>query len=249
MTIPPRQTLEKGPILDPVFIAHYWRLARRPAWAAARHLAGKMRRLGVPRGARILDIGCGPGLVTRGLARRAPESLLIGLDLSEPMIRQARQALPGENEPPRLRFLVADAGRLPFADAAFDLVLSSATLHHVGDPIAYFNEIDRVLAPDGHAIVSDLRRNAPRWLWPLVWLADRYEIWRRPRQARSIPEGIANSFRASYTDDEIRALLARSALGRRARHYPRLLLHWIQTPAANERAAASRRSERDDAPA
>ena len=226
-----RLNLEEGPILDPIFIEHYWRRGRWPGRLAAWWLGAKMAKLGVPPTARVLDIGCGPGWVVRFLARRFPAMSFVGLDLSTPMVRRAR-AGPDNGSPfSRVRFVAGDGCRLPFGVATFDVVLSGATLHHIDNPVALFNEIDRVLAADGHMIVTDLNRAVPRVLWPLVLLADWIEKRLRPPAARAVAEGIAPSFRAAFDTGEIRRFLDESTLGRRVRHYPRVFGHWIQTPA------------------
>jgi ubiquinone/menaquinone biosynthesis C-methylase UbiE len=225
-----RQRLEEGPICDPVFIRHYWRLSRRPSRGAARWVAAKMRKLGVPPTARVLDVGCGPGWLARFLAAHFPAMQFVGLDASEPMVMQARQSGEGVPASVSVRFVVGDGCRLPFQSGRFDFVVSGATLHHVADPVAFFDEIDRVLARGGSVIVSDLNRNVPRLLWPLVRLADWIERQLRPAAVRQLTEGFVSSYEAAYSPDEIRAFLRRSRLGQRVCHYPRLLQHWIQTP-------------------
>lgn len=234
-----RRNLEEGPILDPAFIEHYWRLGRWPARWAARWLATKMRKLGVPAAARVLDIGCGPGWTVRFLAERFPGMTFVALDLSEPMLRRARKAGPGAVRPSWVRFVCGDGCRLPFRPAAFDLVMSEATLHHLGDPVPLLDEVDRVLAPNGHAIITDLNRRVPRVLWPLVFAADWFEKRLRPAAARSLSEGIVPSFRAAFDAGEIRRFLQASRLGRRVRYYPRVFGHWIQTPARSNNGGAA----------
>lgn len=230
-----RRRLEEGPIRDPSFIRHYWRLSRRPTKWAARWVATKMRKLGVPPTARVLDIGCGPGWLARFLAQHFPAMHFYALDASETMIIQARHGAGSERsetEGPTVRFLVGDGCRLPFRSERFDLVISGATIHHVLDPVAFFNEIGRVLGRAGHVIISDLNRSVPRMLWPLVQVADWIERRLRPAGARQLSEGFVASFEAAYDTDEIRQFLSRSALGPRVRFYPRRLQHWIQTPPA-----------------
>ena len=76
-------------------------------------------------GERILDLGCGTGHLSHQIALSGAE--VTGLDLSQTMIDQARKSYPG------LRFVVADGGRLPFADV-FDAVFSNAALHWMQEP-------------------------------------------------------------------------------------------------------------------
>jgi ubiquinone/menaquinone biosynthesis C-methylase UbiE len=224
-----RQRLEEGPILDPLFVEHYWRFSRRPMQWAARWVAVKMRKLAIPATARVLDIGCGPGWLAWFLSGRFPAMRFYALDASEPMIVRAKEGSGDKSICPAVHFLVGDGCRLPFGSEQFDLIISGATLHHVGNPVAFFDEIGRVLTASGHVIISDVNRGIPRLLWPLVKAADWIERRLRPMAARQLSEGFAASFEAAYDADEIRRFLSQSMLGKRVHHYPRAFQHWIQT--------------------
>ena len=92
--------------------------------------------------ARILDLGTGTGRAAAVLARRWPEADVLGVDVSPGMVAEARRSLPPELAG-RVRFEVADAARLPYEDAAFDLVV-------LANMIPFFDELARVVAPGGH---------------------------------------------------------------------------------------------------
>jgi len=92
--------------------------------------------------ARVLDIGTGTGAVAALAAARFPNADVVGVDVSERMIEQARRKVGA-----RVRFHVADAERLPFADDSFELVT-------LGNMIPFFDEIERVTAPGGRALFS-----------------------------------------------------------------------------------------------
>jgi malonyl-CoA O-methyltransferase len=94
---------------------------------------------------RILDAGSGTGYCTRALARRYRSAQLTGIDLAWSMARQARRQ-SGWFGPKR--YLCGDAEHLPFAGAAFDMVLSNLMLQWC-DPAAVFDEMVRVLEPGG----------------------------------------------------------------------------------------------------
>jgi SAM-dependent methyltransferase len=95
---------------------------------------------------RALDLGTGTGGAAFLIARRFPEAEVVGADLAEQMIGQARQKTP-EDLRHRVRFEVADASKLSYADASFDLV-------GLSNMIPFFDELDRVLAPGGLLIVA-----------------------------------------------------------------------------------------------
>ncbi len=106
--------------------------------------------LDIPPGGTALDVGSGPGNVTASLARAAgPEGLVLGVDISEPMLARAVRAEAG----PQVGFLRADAQRLPFRDQTFDAVLSIAMLQLIPKPSAALAEMARVLRPGARMAV------------------------------------------------------------------------------------------------
>jgi ubiquinone/menaquinone biosynthesis C-methylase UbiE len=90
---------------------------------------------------RVLDVGTGTGLAAFALARRFPDADIVGIDLAAEMVEEARRNTPSELAE-RVRFEVADAARLPFADGSFDLVTLS-------NMIPFFDELSRVVADGG----------------------------------------------------------------------------------------------------
>jgi ubiquinone/menaquinone biosynthesis C-methylase UbiE len=95
---------------------------------------------------RVLDVGTGTGLAAFVLAARFPDAEIVGVDLAAEMVEEARRKTPAELTG-RVRFEVADAARLPFADGSFDLVTLS-------NMIPFFDELARVLADGGTALVA-----------------------------------------------------------------------------------------------
>lgn len=110
---------------------------------------------------RILDIGTGPGYLPIEIARMLPDVEVVGIDLSEDMVKIARRNAEKANVN-RVRYEVEDANKMSFANSSFDFVVSTGSLHHWKKPIEVFNEIYRVLKIRGHAWVYDLRRDVQR---------------------------------------------------------------------------------------
>ncbi len=107
----------------------------------------------------VLDVGCGTGWLLRLIAQRLGAGRLVGVDVSDAMIAQARQAAGGD---PRLEFHVAVAEQLPFPDASFDRVVSIESAYYWPDPAAGLREIARVLRPAGSAwILINYYRDNP----------------------------------------------------------------------------------------
>jgi ubiquinone/menaquinone biosynthesis C-methylase UbiE len=111
-----------------------------------------------PDGARVLEVGCGPGRLSIRLARQHGLEVT-GLDLDPAMIQRARANADrrGDGQARRPSFLVGDVAALAFPDSSFDLVVSTLSLHHWADPTAGLAEIGRVLRPGGRALVWDFR--------------------------------------------------------------------------------------------
>jgi len=112
-----------------------------------------------PDGARVLEVGCGPGRLSILLARKHGLDVT-GLDLDPTMIERARENADGSRSGDQRRpsFLVGDVASLAFPDRSFDLVVSTLSMHHWADPTAGLAEVGRVLLPGGRALVGDFRR-------------------------------------------------------------------------------------------
>jgi demethylmenaquinone methyltransferase / 2-methoxy-6-polyprenyl-1,4-benzoquinol methylase len=111
--------------------------------------------------ARVLDVACGTGLVSRALARRYGCSV-VGLDQSPEMLSRAR-ALVG----PSVELVQGEAERLPFDDGAFDALTFTYLLRYVDDPAATMRELARVVRPGGR--IAMLEFHVPRGLWHPLW--------------------------------------------------------------------------------
>ncbi len=143
------------------------------------------------RGKRVLEIGCGTGLV---LEKVAPHALAaVGVDLSPGMLAHARERGLDVRE--------GSATALPFDDASFDVVCSFKVLAHVPDIEGALREVERVLRPDGVAVLEFYNRHSLRYLARLAAGARRIgrahreddisTRWDTPRTIeRSLPRGL-----------------------------------------------------------
>ena len=102
--------------------------------------------LNLPADGVAIDVGSGPGNVTAAVARAAgPDALVLGIDISEPMLARAVAAEASAN----VGFLRADAQRLPLREEVADAVVSMAALQLIPDTGAALREMVRVLKPGG----------------------------------------------------------------------------------------------------
>jgi len=93
-----------------------------------------------------LDLCTGTGKAAFAIARRFPAANVVGVDLADAMIAEARRLTPPELDD-RVRFQVGDAADLPFADESFDLV-------SLANMIPFFDELARLVRSGGHVLVS-----------------------------------------------------------------------------------------------
>ncbi|MES1945300.1 type 11 methyltransferase [Salinisphaera sp. PC39] len=147
-----------------------------------------LRRMPVAENDRILDVGCGSGVLLQRLAQGTPGAALSGVDLSGAMLAVARRRLG-----PAVDLRCAAAEELPFADGAFDTVVSVSMFHFIRRPEEALREMRRVLAPGGRLVLTD---------WCADYLACRLLDW----WLRRVDDGHYRTYGAA----SLRALLART---------------------------------------
>jgi len=125
---------------------HWWYRGRRTV------LDGVIADLGLPRGARILDAGCGSG---RNMIELAPYGSVTGVELSETSVALARERDAGE-------VVAGSVLEMPFADDSFDLAVSLDVIEHLEDDLTALRELRRTVAPGGSLLVTV---PAYQWLW------------------------------------------------------------------------------------
>jgi phosphatidylethanolamine/phosphatidyl-N-methylethanolamine N-methyltransferase len=170
-----------APVYDLVFGAVFER-GRRAAIAAAEQVGG-----------RILEVGVGTGISLPGYS---PQNRIIGIDLSEEMLRKARRRVAELSLTNVEKLEVMDAEHLSFADASFDVVVATHVISTVPNPEAALDECARMLRPGGEMILlsrigadAGLRRLIEIMLQPIVrrlgWRSefpwDRFGRWTERR--------------------------------------------------------------------
>jgi ubiquinone/menaquinone biosynthesis C-methylase UbiE len=100
------------------------------------------------RGQEVLDVGCGPGTITQGIAEHVLPGRVTAIDRDPSQIARAARLAEGR-ELTNVRFTTAEADELPFGDASFDLVFAHALFEHLPNPQEALAEMRRVLRPGG----------------------------------------------------------------------------------------------------
>ena len=135
--------------------------------AFRRELRRAVRAVPLPPGAAVLDVPCGDGFYTTLLARRLhPFGKVTAADLSDAYLATARAAVASGKQTAAVDFVKADAYRLPFDDASFDLVWCAQSFISLDDPAAALTEMRRVVRPDGRIAVledDDFHRVVVNW--------------------------------------------------------------------------------------
>jgi ubiquinone/menaquinone biosynthesis C-methylase UbiE len=151
----------------------------------------------------VLDVGTGTALIPLELCRRSSPTRVVGVDMAREMLLVGRENVARAGASERVRLLLADAKRLPFADRSMAVVASNSLVHHIPDPQAALVELVRVAARPARIFVRDLLRPAnERTLQTLV---DQHAADATPRQRVML----ADSLRASLTLEELRQIVAR----------------------------------------
>jgi phosphatidylethanolamine/phosphatidyl-N-methylethanolamine N-methyltransferase len=171
-----------APVYDLVFGAVFDR-GRQAAIAAAERVGG-----------RILEVGVGTGISLPGYSS---VNRIVGIDLSEPMLRKAQERVAELSLRNVVRLEVMDAEHLSFEDASFDVVAAHHVVSTCPNPEAALDEFARVLRPGGEIILisrvgaeDGLRRVAEGMLQPIVcrlgWRTefpwDRFARWTERRK-------------------------------------------------------------------
>jgi phosphatidylethanolamine/phosphatidyl-N-methylethanolamine N-methyltransferase len=149
-----------APVYDLVF-GQVFDQGRKASIAAAEKIGG-----------RILDVGIGTGI---SLVDYSATNRIVGVDYSEPMLRQARQRVMQRKLDHVEALAVMDAQQLGFPDAIFDAVVAQFVITAVGDPEATLDEFARVTKPGGEIILvnhisaeSGLRWTFDQWIAPVA---------------------------------------------------------------------------------
>lgn len=171
--------------------AQYNQLAHIYDWRWGRYLSNTLSFFNawadIPPAAAVLDIACGTGELERLLLNNNPARTIVGVDLSEQMLAQARQKLSAYGN---VTFQQATASQLPFPDQGFDVVVSANAFHYFPEPEQALMEMQRVLKPGGRLVLLD---------WCKDFLLCRLCDW--------VLQRLDPAYQQCYTEAELHGLL------------------------------------------
>lgn len=190
---------------DPV-AAEYSRVAphydRRWSSYVAATTGATLARLSLRPARRVLDVGCGTGMLLAQLSQQHPASLLCGVDPVPEMLAVARRRLPGD-----VALREGWAEWLPYEDACFDIVVVCSVFHSLRHPVAALREIGRVLRTGGELVMTDwcrdylssrLRERLRRRVDPALFKTWSSAQWRELLEATGYPRPHIERYRIGW---------------------------------------------------
>jgi ubiquinone/menaquinone biosynthesis C-methylase UbiE len=106
----------------------------------------------------LLDLGTGTAQIPIELCRRAPDAVVVAIDLADSMLALARRNVDAAGLAGRIELRKSDGKRLPFADDSFGALMSNSIVHHIPEPSAVLAEALRVTRRGGLLFLRDLLR-------------------------------------------------------------------------------------------
>jgi ubiquinone/menaquinone biosynthesis C-methylase UbiE len=111
-----------------------------------------------PYAIKILDVGTGTARIPILMCQQQPQYLITGVDLAQSMLIIGQRNVEEAGLNQRIRLERVDSKRMPYPDLEFDLIISNSLVHHLPDPLSFFEEIKRLVRPAGAILIRDLIR-------------------------------------------------------------------------------------------
>ena len=111
-----------------------------------------------PHAIKILDAGTGTARIPILMCQQRPQYLITAVDLAQSMLIIGQRNVEEAGLDQRIRLERVDSKRMPYPDLEFDMVVSNSLVHHLPDPLSFFQEIKRLVRPGGAILIRDLIR-------------------------------------------------------------------------------------------
>lgn len=146
---------------------------------------------------KILDAGCGPGLLVKTIAKRSKRFQVTGLDVSEYAISQAKKNC---QKLKNVDFKIGSVYKIPFSDNSFDIIVCKDSFHQFPrNPVKALEEMLRVVKKGGLIYINDLKRDVPSYLLNRVIPPD-----------NTFKKLLYYSARAAYTKSEMKRIIRKA---------------------------------------
>jgi len=150
----------------------------------------------------LLDLGCGPGDITRRVARRFPKVRIDAVDGAAAMLDQGRRLTEGTNEASRINYIHGLLPDCQLPQQHYDGIFSNSLLHHLADPMVLWRSIQQHARSGAPIFVMDLLR--PESTATAKQLVEQYAT----NEPAVLKEDFYNSLLAAFEMDEVRQQLA-----------------------------------------
>jgi ubiquinone/menaquinone biosynthesis C-methylase UbiE len=159
-----------------------------------------------PHAVKILDVGTGTARIPILMCQQRPQYLVTAIDLAQSMLIIGQRNIEEANLSQRIRLERVDSKRMPYPDLEFDTIVSNSLVHHLPDPLVFFQEVNRLVRIDGALLIRDLiRPETDRLVDELVERLGR-DYDRRQQQL------FRDSLKAGLTLTEVRDFVDRAGL-------------------------------------
>ena len=135
----------------------------------------------------MLDVGAGTGRITLRLAKLGAE--VTALDVSEKMLEEIKKKL--KRNLTEINLVAGDCESMSFEDDSFDIVVSAFHIVHLKDLKRFFDEVYRVLKPDGKFLVTNINQKRPPEIKTKDGMIEIESFYHRPEKVREVLEELA----------------------------------------------------------
>jgi ubiquinone/menaquinone biosynthesis C-methylase UbiE len=155
---------------------------------------------------KVLDLGCGFGILGMRICSQDEYSSIVGLEQSRTLVKAAEIISSRRGYSDKIAFRVWEDDYLPFESNEFDAIVSFMALHKWNNVEKVLSEIERIRKREGIVYISDFRRDQPAIPSQILLQQTRFEM------GKEIAGDLKRSFKSAYTPSEIRQVLDKLAL-------------------------------------
>ena len=168
---------------------------------------------------KVLDIGTGTARIPIIIAQLRPQWQIIATDLAKSMLEMGAKNIENLGKKSQIKLEFADAKKMPYATAEFDLVIANSLVHHLPDPLPFFQETKRVLKAGGGILIRDLLR--PETEAKIEKIVQQADLDYNPHQQKLFRD----SLHAAFTLEEIKQIVNQVGI-ENVRIYQSSDIHW-----------------------